>query len=144
MLNIKLVSALLLGLFLNPLAALAELESLKPLEWKNRILLIQDVPEKNEWVSRLKAHQAEVDDRHIYWFILSEPVQSNYAAGVSNKFLQNIRNRYAFKQAKVLLIGKDGEVKERSDELDLTFFYQQIDKMPMRRMEMLQQSQSAK
>lgn len=126
---------------LIPLSAQAELNNLQPLEWKNRILLIKDVPDQKAWIKRLQAHKAAVDERHIVWFVLSQPVQTNYVAGVSASFARNILQRYAFGSAKVLLVGKDGEVKERLDDLDLTFFYQQIDQMPMRRMEMRQQSQ---
>ncbi len=41
-----------------------------------------------------------------------------------------------FSKNEMILIGKDGSQKARSDELDLPQFFTKIDKMPLRRAEM--------
>lgn len=137
---IKALIAILL--FYSGLLNAAEpLSGLQPLAWKNRIILInaQNNPQISGWVQSFKENQAEIDERHIYWFALGSRVQTNYPMTLSEDFTQNLLNRYPFGSDFVLLVGKDGEVKERSQDLDLTFLYQQIDQMPMRKMEMLEQ-----
>lgn len=124
------------------------LMNLEPLEWQNRIIVIDpqasQVPQVEkttiqEWVGLLKENRAQVVERHIYWFVLSNPVETNYSGAILSSFAENLRTRYRFDAHPVLLIGKDGEIKERAQDLDLKYFYHQIDQMPMRRMEMRQQ-----
>jgi len=130
------------------IAANAALMNLEPMEWQNRIIVIDphasqisqvDKTTIKEWIRLLTENQSQVVERHIYWFVLSNPVETNYLGAIAEPFTENLRTRYRFDAHPVLLIGKDGEIKERAQDLDLKYFYHQIDQMPMRRMEMRQQ-----
>lgn len=115
------------------------LENLDILEWTHRIILISvDAEQKPDILQRLERDNADIDERHIAWFLLSDAdILSNLDADLSPVLDQVIRKEY-FRNTKtgVVLIGKDGGVKYRDNALDLDEIYGRIDLMPMRRAEM--------
>ncbi|MBN2647682.1 MAG: DUF4174 domain-containing protein [Thiotrichales bacterium] len=112
-------------------------ENLTPFLWQNRILLIRAGADAKTWQSLLQEHQAQIEERHIYWFIVDQsPVSSNFTGVLGSDFAAHLQQHYAFAEDRVLLIGKDGGIKERSEVLDFNFIYAKIDAMPMRQQEM--------
>ncbi|MGD8556653.1 MAG: DUF4174 domain-containing protein [Chromatiales bacterium] len=120
------------------------LENLDILEWTHRIILISvDAEQKPDILQRLERDNADIDERHIAWFLLSDAdILSNLDADLSPVLDQVIRKEY-FRNTKtgVVLIGKDGGVKYRDNALDLDEIYGRIDLMPMRRAEMAESNQ---
>ena len=122
----------------NPtMAANETLDDMTQLKWENRVLLIKPMLECGEEISILKADQKEIDDRDILWFVFcDEGVTSNYSGLVSDKFITDtINSLFVRDDVTILLVGKDGGVKRRTDGLDLTRLYELIDSMPMRQSE---------
>lgn len=114
------------------------LDSLKQLTWKNRILLIKPKVDCDQEATTLLSDKLEIDDRDIVWFVFcNEQVETNFLGQVSDNFIQNtIEELFIRDDVTVILVGKDGGVKRRTDELDLTRLYELIDSMPMRQSEM--------
>jgi hypothetical protein len=115
------------------------LENLDILEWTHRIILISvDAQQKPEILQRLEHEKAEIDERHIAWFLLSDDgIVSNLDVDLSPGLDRVItRDHFQHTQTGVVLIGKDGDVKYRATVLDLDEIYGRIDLMPMRRAEM--------
>ena len=82
-----------------------------------------------------------IDERDIVWFVVTgETVDSNLAEMTAD-MAQSVRDKLTADAngASVILIGKDGGVKDRSRELDLDDIFSRIDRMPMRRREMREQ-----
>ncbi|MBX2850075.1 MAG: DUF4174 domain-containing protein [Acidiferrobacterales bacterium] len=121
-----------------PVALADSLESLKQLTWKNRILLIKPKLQCEQEKAILLADRADIDDRDIVWFIFcGEEIETNYGAEISPSFAQEtIEELFVRDDVTIILIGKDGGVKRRTDELDLVRLYELIDSMPMRQLEM--------
>jgi len=116
----------------NPV--LSELESL---EWKNRVVIINDSSNEEESLRALSMQLAEINDRDIIWLILNgDLVTTNYSGSLSPELVGNIRARLGSIEDKVILIGKDGGVKSRYDDLDIDTIFSEIDAMPMRQLEM--------
>jgi hypothetical protein len=61
------------------------LENLDILEWTHRVILISvDAMQKPEILQRLEQEKADLDERHIAWFLLSDDdILSNLDAGLS-------------------------------------------------------------
>ena len=113
--------------------------SLESLEWKNRIILIRESVDCKNTIAHLKQAKTEIDERHIFWFILCKQNQliSNFDGEISSSFLNTVNKKYFSKpKNNVVLIGKDGGVKYRSPELRLNEINTLIDSMPMRQAEM--------
>ena len=122
------------------------LENLDILEWTHRIVLISvDAQQKPEILQRLEREKAEIDERHIAWFLLSDDdMLSNLDAGLSPVLDQVIKKEhFRNRETGVVLIGKDGGVKYRATALDLDEIYGRIDLMPMRRAEMAESNQGS-
>ncbi len=114
----------------------APLSDLEPLRWENRIILAwTDQPQTV--VKALKREHAAVQERDIVWFVFSgEETQSNYSGKLGNNFAAVVTDKYQRDTPQVLLIGKDGGVKDDESELLLKSLFRQIDAMPMRQREM--------
>ena len=115
------------------------LENLDILEWTHRIILISvDAQQKPDILQRLERAKADIDERHIAWFLLSDDdILSNLDVDLSPALDQVIRkDHFRNTQTGVVLIGKDGGTKYRATALDLDEIYGRIDLMPMRRAEM--------
>ncbi|MFK8011780.1 MAG: DUF4174 domain-containing protein [Marinicellaceae bacterium] len=113
-----------------------ELTSVKDLLWKNRVVLMWSKnPEQYEPL--LIQFETDFIDRDIVWFIINETdITTNYGDHISEEFAVNTTNAFSQHNKDVLLIGKDGGVKNNNKKLDLEALLKQIDSMPMRINEM--------
>ena len=119
------------------------LSDLQPLLWQNRLILVSAPSlEADALQARLQAAEADINDRHIVWFIFDENrVLSNYPGLIDENLGKAVASRrHGDRQnsLQVVLIGKDGGSKLVSDELDLKHIFKTIDGMPMRQFEMRQ------
>ena len=115
------------------------LSDLDSLEWKNRVVVVNEPKNQDESLQHLKAQVAEIDDRDIIWFLIKDDnALTNYSGLLSREFVSNMRERLGPVKCKVILIGKDGGIKSQSDYLDLEAIFSEIDAMPMRQLEMHQ------
>ncbi|WP_020209962.1 DUF4174 domain-containing protein [Gilvimarinus chinensis] len=126
-------------LTLLPLAATGyatPLNDLAPLQWENRIILAwTDKPQAT--VKALRRESVAVQERDIAWFVFSgEATQSNYSRKLGDDFAAVVTEKYHHSTPQVLLIGKDGGVKDSDSALLLESLFRQVDAMPMRRREM--------
>lgn len=134
----------LLIALLFPLNAMSEelptLDNLEPLKWQNRIILV--FSEQSEaHKSTLEEAKPQIDDRDIVWFIINgNEITTNYQGKVLDEFAANVSRQYSALGVPVILIGKDGGVKETGDLLSLETLFDEIDSMPMRLREMREKS----
>lgn len=113
------------------------LDDLDSLQWKNRIIIINETVNEKDILALLDERVAGIDDRDIIWFIFKrDRVLSNYPGKLPDNFSSSTRERYGVEKSKVVLIGKDGGVKSRYDRVDLEAVFSDIDDMPMRQYEM--------
>lgn len=63
---------------------------------------------------------------------------TNYSGPLAPELQANTLETYRIEPGQVILIGKDGGVKSRLDQMDLDVLFSDIDAMPMRRREMQQ------
>ncbi len=117
-------------------AAPAPLEDIDDLLWTYRVLLL-DASIGEEPVTSLASVRRELRERDVLWFVLgSEELSSNYSGDIGARLVAELRNRLQGSNAAVALIGKDGGLKLRADQLDVEEILARIDSMPMRRQEM--------
>ncbi|MEM7082048.1 MAG: DUF4174 domain-containing protein [Pseudomonadota bacterium] len=135
------VLALLTGALLTgPLASNAS--PLEALEWKHRVILIDADRLGHDPSAVLLDEQRAIDERHIVWLILiDEQIKSNAQDSLPALSASALRSFYfdSIRDA-VILIGKDGGIKQSSPSLETLALYEIIDRMPMRRYERRQQS----
>jgi hypothetical protein len=117
------------------------LADLGELRWKYRVILVfASEAEASSAVSNLEALAPGIEERDIAWFVLDgAALHTNHTASLDETLRERILERYftpAPGDTAVLLIGKDGQVKSRSTDLDLEATFGLIDLMPMRRREM--------
>jgi len=139
--SLQLFCRLTLLILLLPLcSAASQLDDVQQLQWQSRLILIHSSSPETSPSQDLHAATAEIDERHIHWFVLYDgQLQTNYPGPIHPDFVTHTSNRYfSEKQKSVLLIGKDGSIKLRSEHLDLQYIFQLIDQMPMRQSEMNQ------
>ena len=120
-----------------------EMLNLNNFEWENRVLIIgghgskfksqldQINFESKEFINRnLVVILIEKDSSRISYDGLKTIKAIDYDSTLS------IRNKYEFKEFKLLLIGKDGGEKYNSnDPININIIYELIDGMPMRKQE---------
>ena len=136
--HIVLISLLIFSMFAQA-EVVPMLSDLDSLEWKNRVVVINEIKNEDESLQLLKAQVDEIDDRDIIWFIMKDDnAVSNYSGQLSREFVSNMRERLGPVKGKVILIGKDGGIKSQSDYLNLEAIFSEIDAMPMRQLEMQQ------
>ena len=118
----------------------AMLKNLNQLVWENRIIILN-----NAESSVLDPHKifdeqiSEIKDRDIIWFIQSSnknKVESNFRGQLHTTLKQQLSFLTNNSNHRVILIGKDGEIKSQSKHLRLQKIFTQIDAMPMRIIEM--------
>ena len=117
------------------------LNSIGDLQWRNRIILVQAQHNSAALISQLHAHDDAISDRDIVWFVIEETgLASNYDGDLGDALVAEVRGYFSAESAhRVVLIGKDGTVKRRSAQLDLTALDALIDGMPMRQAELRRQ-----
>lgn len=113
---------------------------LKQHKWKQRVIIVFT---QNDYSEQWKTAKAQLKDRQlIYYQINAEgTIISNNDKDLTAEMAKDLRTKYSketssTKTTQVILIGKDGGVKSRTDEFDLKSIYALIDKMPMRQREM--------
>jgi hypothetical protein len=117
--------------------SLPKLSNLDSLEWKNRVVILNEIKNQDKSLQLLKEQVAQIDDRDIIWFSIKDNlVLSNYKGDLSSEFVSKIREKFSHLQNKVILIGKDGGIKSQSDYLNLEDIFSEVDSMPMRLFEM--------
>lgn len=115
-----------------------------PLEsflWKQRIVLISTSQAGLESiVKELKGAEIKIDERHIYWFVLSpDSLATNCPDSLPEDFRSALQKEYfngADETTQIRLVGKDGGLKSKQSKLKLESIFALIDTMPMRRAEM--------
>ena len=136
--HIVLISILIFSMFAQA-EGVPVLSDLDSLEWKNRVIIVNETKNQDESLQLLKEQSAEINDRDIIWFIIKDDLAlTNYSGRLSREFVSNMRERLGPVQGKVILIGKDGGIKTQSDYLNLEAIFSEIDAMPMRQLEMHQ------
>lgn len=116
-----------------------KLSDLGLLQWKNRIILVNNLHNQDALLALFDNNKSEINERDIIWFVLEGDVaHTNYQGALSDDFIVNTRERYQLKPGKIMLIGKDGGVKFLLDRMDLQAIFVEIDAMPMRQNEMEQ------
>lgn len=115
----------------------SELSNLESLEWKNRIVVVNELNNQAQTLATFEQNTFELDDRKIIWFIIQDnTLKSNYSGRLSANLLHNIFKNYSIGSGKVALIGYDGELKQLYDSVDVNGIFSAIDSMPMRIQEM--------
>ncbi len=112
------------------------LEDVAELRWEKRVFVIHSNSPRKV-IEVLNQNSYEIDDRHITWFVISKgKLDTNHLGEVSNSFTRATLDNYFDSDYGVVLIGKDGGIKHRQNELELNTLFNKIDAMPMRRSEM--------
>ena len=71
------------------------LDDLDSLQWKNRIIIINETGNEKDILALLGEHTAGIDDRDIIWFIFKQDsVFSNYPGKLSDDFSNRTHERY--------------------------------------------------
>lgn len=116
------------------------LQDISQLRWKNRILIVFASDEPNNIISNFKYQTDKLDDRDIVWFLIVDgQIRSNYMGSIANDFSDHIKTfrlrEDDSKKLHVVLIGKDGGIKDSAAILNFERLYTLIDGMPMRQRE---------
>jgi hypothetical protein len=118
----------------NELVALIDLVSL---QWKSRIIIINEVENNEVMLALFEKNSVEIDGRDLTWFVFYEQqVLSNYPDEISDDLISYTKQRYMLKQSEIILIGKDNDIKRRLDRVDLNIIFSEIDSMSTRQNEM--------
>ena len=118
-----------------------EMLNLKNFEWENRVLIIGGHGSKfKSQLDQIKSK--EFIDRDLVIILLEEDNSRvsydglNSLSTIDYDSTLSIRNKYDFKNFKLLLIGKDGGEKYNSNyPININVIYELIDGMPMRKQE---------
>jgi hypothetical protein len=107
------------------------------LQWKSRVIVVDNAQNDGSVLALFEKNASEINDRDIIWFIFKgDSTFTNCPDELSEGLLSHVRERYGFGQGQVVLIGKDGGIKSRSNRVDLNALFLKIDAMPMRQSEM--------
>ena len=135
-------SLLIISLFILSasftLASESYLNTINQLKWDNRIILVRSSNNLDDILTALKQADDEIIDRHIQWFVFSDDgVYTNYEGNISASFIKATIDKYfPDNESDIILIGKDGGIKKRTNDLNLSAIFDLIDSMPMRQIEM--------
>jgi len=113
---------------------------LRKFEWKNRVLVIGGSESKfQNQFDYLKVNKNEFTDRDMVVILINKDGSKISYDGLKNfknldyASTSSIRKRFNFEDFRLLLIGKDGGVKYRTNEpVKINKIFELIDKMPMR------------
>ena len=117
-----------------------KLEVISDFKWKYRLIIVFTQGSDSQAIEKLLAREKEsILDRDILWFVVTKKsVSSNYTGLLNEALATSLRDQFLLDQSalvEVVLVGKDGEIKHRSNGLDTIDLYFRIDQMPMRRSE---------
>lgn len=108
------------------------------LRWQKRVVFVLASPDPERDIGVLRKHASSIGERDVVWFALhGDAVTTNSACSVGDAFIRSVFAGYG-SGPQVILIGKDGGVKMRTDNLRPDAIFDEIDSMPMRRREMLE------
>ena len=114
-----------------------ELADLKDLIWQNRIIVANSEQSSDKLTDLFSQESSGIIDRDVIWFVFSDDeLKTNYQGAVSPSLISQVKSQYQLRDNEVILIGKDGGLKERISGLDLDRLFGDIDRMPMRVREM--------
>jgi hypothetical protein len=134
--------ALLLLVLVHVSRVMAEssLEDLSSLKWSNRIILVSSNEYPEQFISQLESRNSGIVDRDIVWFLFHKDfIETNYSGKIAQSFSTSIKSLYfGNTTTRVVLLGKDGGMKDVADKLDIPELFALIDGMPMRRAEINQ------
>lgn len=135
---IKVFATLALSIFLIAIAGAQTMNTVSDLQWKNRIILVQAQGDGGDALKTLGDSRDAIADRDIIWFVVTDGGMESNLPDVSPAMAESVQETLSGQPqtARVILIGKDGGIKDRSDRLDLEGLFAQIDRMPMRIQEM--------
>lgn len=118
------------------------LDSIEQLRWNSRVILVKIDNDDQVTLSTLRKSSNEINERDINWFVFSDDsFYSNYEDRIGRNFQASIVEEYFETNKNIVLLGKDGYVKLRSESLELEEIFNLIDSMPMRQLEMSSQSE---
>ncbi len=119
----------------QPLYALDRIDELM---WDSRIILVRALVESEETLKIFRELDYEIYDRDIYWFVFKEKgIETNYKSKIEESFRsETLKTYFSDTETNVVLIGKDGYIKQKLKYLDLQEIFDLIDTMPMRQLEM--------
>ena len=135
---LKIYASIACATIMSALASAADkvAEHYDEFTWQNRLLVIKLSAQAEVDVTELERFKAEIDERDILWFkIEGQNLSSNSNRGLSQGFLASLDRLLDEPSTQVVLIGKDGGVKYRSNALQLSVIFDLIDSMPMRQYE---------
>ena len=120
-----------------------EMLNLNNFEWENRVLIIGGHGSKfKSQLDQIDFESKEFIDRDLVIILLEEDNSRisydglNTINTIDYDSTLSIRNKYDFKNFKLLLIGKDGGEKYNSnDPININVIYELIDGMQMRKQE---------
>ena len=117
------------------------LSDIKDLQWEKRVILLKTDEQSFPDFERLLKNQREaIIDRHVTWLIFNENrIATNYTGPLAEELKKKLMNDYfdnSSSRNEIVLIGKDGGVKLRTDTLNPDEIFGLIDSMPMRKQEM--------
>lgn len=131
------IGFIMCSLIYMPVSASAIVNSVQTLEWDYRIILFRTNTNPSNEVSQLRAEEVEINDRDILWFVFyNNEVVTNLDSKVSQNFVDEIFQYYTVDIPQVVLLGRDGGIKDKAPQLELQRLFALIDTMPMRQMEM--------
>ncbi|WP_295717527.1 DUF4174 domain-containing protein [uncultured Halovibrio sp.] len=110
------------------------MRSLSDFQWRNRLILVEGANEPDQRVETLRRYAAGIDDRDIVWLVVGDQgIQSNLEEP-GRDLQRDVRKTLDAQpeNVSVVLIGKDGGIKQRSQGLDVAGIFALIDTMPMR------------
>ncbi|MEX0723342.1 MAG: DUF4174 domain-containing protein [Gracilimonas sp.] len=113
-------------------------------KWQNRVLLVFSLntynAEYRAQIKTLKNNQSGIDERDLkIFYVLKQSSASVKNAVIPDEPEEELRSDFNVSKADytVILIGKDGTEKLRTDEsLSAEKLFKKIDSMPMRKLEM--------
>ncbi|WP_077531109.1 DUF4174 domain-containing protein [Vreelandella utahensis] len=114
------------------------MRSLSDFQWRNRLILVEGASEPDQRVETLRRYAAGIDDRDIVWFVAGDQGIHSNLEEPDRDLQRDVRKTLNAQPGNisVVLIGKDGGVKQRSRGLDVAGIFALIDTMPMRKREM--------
>jgi hypothetical protein len=117
------------------------LDPLKSHRWQNRIILhTTDAESTDALTNALERYEKEIKNRDLVFVdletVTAKPRKHHLELDMGSiKSLRKTLNATPGK-TELILLGKDGGIKERIDRIDLKHLFAVIDQMPMRRAEM--------
>ncbi|WP_166646013.1 DUF4174 domain-containing protein [Halospina denitrificans] len=119
------------------------MESLSDLQWENRIILVKASSNPEEAVGLLHKFRDGVAERDVLWFVVTDQAIESNLQTMTAGMAESVRQKLEVQPegASVILVGKDGGIKDRGSELDLERLFSRIDQMPMRLREMREQDE---